>query len=191
MSRRRDERELARFDAEVRTWAGSAARELALDLFYDRERLTRPYGVGVVLDPGEKAWTEVPVRFNLDTEEPGGTQSEPGPAVSPWLVTSTRIVGRSSDSHLLGYRWEHVVGVRVGLCPGEEVVALDVTGEPLLRWFGPGVAPLAVAALFRLFGPASLLEHPGLAPLRDENGDRVGARPVDRAGVERWWRSRA
>ena len=30
---------------------------------------------------------------------------------------------------------------------------------------GHAVAPLAVAAVFRIYGPIGMIEHPGLAPL--------------------------
>jgi hypothetical protein len=88
------------------------------------------------------------------------------PAVRPWLVTSDRVVGRLADDRLYGYRWEQAVGARVDLTAGSEVVMLDIDGEPKLVWSGPAVAPLAVAAIFRFYGPIGVIEHPGLAPLR-------------------------
>ena len=66
MNRRKDAKALARWDDEARRWATATGRDLALDLYYNRETAALPYGVGVVLDPGEKLWAEVPVRFNLD-----------------------------------------------------------------------------------------------------------------------------
>jgi len=65
-----------------------------LDLYYDRETATRPYGVGVVLDPGERVWAEVPVTFNLDWTPPAKPGEQAQPAVRSWLVTSGRVVGR-------------------------------------------------------------------------------------------------
>ena len=38
--------------------------------------------------------------------------------------------------------------------------------NPHLIWTGPAVAPLAVAAVFHLYGPIGVLEHPGLVTLR-------------------------
>ena len=70
MSRRKDAKALARWDDEARQWATATGRDLALDLYYNRETAARPYEVGVVLDPGEKVWAEVPVRFNLDWTPP-------------------------------------------------------------------------------------------------------------------------
>ncbi|MGH9107200.1 MAG: hypothetical protein ACRDZX_15495 [Acidimicrobiales bacterium] len=119
-----------------------------------------------MLDPGEKVWAEVPVRFNLDWTAPAKPGEQAPPAVRPWLVTSGRVVGRLADDRLHGYRWERAVGVRVDLTAGREAVVIDIEGEPTLIWSGPGVAPMAVAAIFHLYGPAAMIEHPGLAPLR-------------------------
>ena len=166
MHKRKDAKALARWEHDIRQWATSAGRDLALDLYYGRDRTDRPYNVGVVLDFGEKVWAEVPVRFNLDWAPPTKTGEQAPPTVRPWLVTSCRVIGRLADERLHGYRWENAVGVRVDLAAGRDVVSLDVEGQPPLIWTGPGVAPMAVAAIFRLYGPAAMIEHPGLAPLR-------------------------
>jgi len=166
VSRRKDAKALDRWDTEARQWATATGRDLALDLYYNRETATRPYGIGVVLDSGEKAWAEVPVRFNLDQPpliKPGEHAQS---SVRPWLVTSARVVGRLTDDRLHGYRWEMAVGARVDLTPGREVVSLDVETEPTLIWTGAAVAPLAVAAVFHLYGALAMIDHPGLAPLR-------------------------
>jgi hypothetical protein len=118
-----------------------------------------------VLDPGEKVWAEVRVRFNLDWAPTEKAGQEPQPAVRSWLVTSGRVVGRLADDRLHGYRWDSAVGVRVNLTPRSEAVSLDINDEPALLWLGPCVAPMAVAAIFHLYGPAALIEHPGLTPL--------------------------
>jgi hypothetical protein len=168
MSKRKDAKALARWDDEARQWATATGRDLALDLYYNRETATLPYGVGVVLDAGEKVWAEVPVRFNLDWIPPVKPGEHGQPAVRSWLVTSDRIVGRLADDRLHGYRWEKAVGARVDLTSGREVVSLDIDCEPTLLWTGPAVAPMAVAAVFHLYGPLAVIQHPGLAPLRDD-----------------------
>jgi hypothetical protein len=172
MSRRKQVKALERWSEEARRWALAAGRDLALDLYNNRDSIVRPYEVGVVLDPGEKVWTETPVQFNLDWSPPGRAGQKVEPAVRPWLVTSDRLVGRLADDLLYGYRWERAVGARVDLTPGREVVRLDIEGEPTLMWSGPAVAPLAVAAVFHLYGPIGVLEHPGLVTLRVEPGCR-------------------
>jgi hypothetical protein len=166
MSRRKDAKALARWDDEARQWATATGRDLALDLYYNRETATLPYGVGVVLDPGERVWAEVPARFNLDWTPPVKPGEFRQPPIRSWLVTSARVVGRLADDRLHGYRWERAVGARVDLTPGREVVSLDIDGEPTLIWTGPAVAPMAVAAVFHLYSPLAMIEHPGLAAVR-------------------------
>jgi hypothetical protein len=167
VSRRKDAKALARWDDEARGWATATGRSLALDLYHGRETTTQPYGVGVVLDPDEKLWAEVPVRFNLDREPSSVRTGEHAqPAVRSWLVTSDRCVGRLADDRLHGYRWDKAVGARVDLTPGREVVSLDIDSEPTLIWSGPAVAPMAVAVVFHLYGPLAMIQHPGLAPVR-------------------------
>lgn len=165
MSRRRANRQIAAWETATRTWATTAARDLALDLYHSRSAGLRPYDVGVVLDPDETVWVEVPARFNLDQPQPqppAGAQ----PPIRPWLVTSRRVVGRLGNGSLCGYRRETMVALRVSVAPGSEQLAVDIDGTPPLVWAGPGIAPMAVSAVFHLHGPAALLDHPGLAPLR-------------------------
>ncbi len=42
-------------------------------------------------------------------------------------------------------------------------------------WKGPGITPLAVVAVWHLHGPQAMIEHPGLAVLRQAPGDTEGA----------------
>jgi hypothetical protein len=106
-SKRKAIKARAQRDDQARLWATHAGRVLALDLYHGRHTATRPYGVGVVLDHGETAWSEVPVRFNRDWPPPlGAGQRVVMPAIRPWLVTSGRVVGRLADHNLYGYRWE-------------------------------------------------------------------------------------
>jgi hypothetical protein len=166
MSKRKDAKAAAQWNLEARQWATAAGRDLALNLYYNQPTAALPYGVGVVLDPGETVWAEVPVRFNLDWPPPAKPDQHPLPRVSSWLVTSARVVGRLADDRLHGYRWENAVGVRVDLTPGREAVSLDLDNEPTLIWTGSALAPLAVAAVFQLYGPLAMIQHPGLAAVR-------------------------
>ena len=187
MSKRADGKAVARWEHDTRQWTIDTGRDLALDLYYDLDRAPRPYGVGVVLDPAEKVWAEVPVRFNLDWTPLAKPGEQAQPAIRPWLVTSGRVVGRLADDRLHGYRWEKAVGVRVDLTTGREAVIVDIENEPTLMWSGPGIAPMAVAAIFHLYGPAAMIDHPGLAPLRaapdsPHAPDQLGGHNVDRRG---------
>jgi hypothetical protein len=44
MSRRKDAKALARWEDETRRWATATGRNLALDVYYDRETATKPHG---------------------------------------------------------------------------------------------------------------------------------------------------
>jgi hypothetical protein len=84
----------------------------------------------------------------------------------PWLVTSQRVAGRLQSDILRWWEWDQVIGVRVDLTPGRERVCLDIDRSKPVYFDGPGVAPLAVATVYRLHGPLAVIEHPGLALLR-------------------------
>ena len=92
--------------------------------------------------------------------------SKPHRPSAPGWSPPGRVVGRLADDRLHGYRREKAVGVRVDLTTGREAVTIDIEGEPTLIWSGPGIAPMAVAAIYQLYGAAAMIEHPGLAPLR-------------------------
>jgi hypothetical protein len=166
VSKRKAAKALAQWEDAARQWATSTARDLALDLYYDRQTAIQPYGIGVVLDPGEKVWAELPATFNLDWPPDLNFAGQPQPAIRSWLVTSARVVGRLADDRLHGYRWDSAVGARVDLTPGSELVSVDIENQPDLIWTGPAVAPMAVATVFKLYGPVAMIEHPGLAKLR-------------------------
>jgi hypothetical protein len=163
VTKRKQRRELARWENDTRQWAHQAARSLALSMVSGQPAPATPYGIGVVLDPGERVWAECPVRFLQEILPANGP---PTPPVRPWLVTSDRIVGRLGDDHLYGWRWEHIRGCRVDLTASHELVALDVDDFSAIHWTGSGVAPLAVAAVYRLHGEQALIDHPGLAAIR-------------------------
>lgn len=169
-SKRKQARDLARWEDATRQWATEVARDLALDLYSGRETTARPFHVGVVLDPGERVLIETPLASSGDGPAGPSAPSAAQPYVRPWLVTNYRVVGRLSDERLHGWRWEHIVGCRVDLAPGRETVALELDGQHPLVWTGPGAPPLAVAAVFYLHGPRAMIEHPGLAPIREPPG---------------------
>jgi hypothetical protein len=171
-SKRKQGRELGRWEAATRTWAQHTARALAMALYCDNDTGARPFGVGVVLDPGERVLVETPLCFSADVPIAPAEAATASPLQLPaprsWLVTNHRIVARLSCDRLHGWRWEHMVGCRVDLTPGQEVVALDLNCERPLIWTGPGVAPFAVAAVYRLYGLLAMVQHPGLAVIRQQ-----------------------
>ena len=163
MTNRKHHKTLARWEEQTRQWAYEIARNLVLSMVCGQTTPTTPYGIGVVLDPGERVWTECPVRFLQEALAPGMPTLAP---VRPWLVTSDRIVGRLGDDRLYGWRWEHIRGCRVDLSASAEFVTADLDDGSRLDWTGPGVAPLGVAAVYRLHGRQSLVDHPGLTAIR-------------------------
>jgi hypothetical protein len=54
-----------------------------------------------------------------------------------------------------------MVGCPVDLTPDSELVSVDLADGSITHWTGPGVAPLAIIAIARLYGPIFLLDHPG------------------------------
>lgn len=163
MTNRKQRKALARWEYEAREWAHQTARDLVMSMINGQPSPATPYGIGVVLDPGEQVWAECPVRFIQENPSAAGPFLPP---IRPWLVTSNRIVGRLGDDRLYGWRWESARGCRVDLSAVPEFVTLDTHDGSRLDWIGPGVAPVAVAAIYRLHGRQALVDHPGLAAIR-------------------------
>lgn len=174
MTKRQQRRALAQWECDTRQWAHQTARDLVLAMVSGQPAAVTPYRIGVVLDPGEQVWAECPVQF---LEEPIPADGEVARPVRTWLVTSERIVGRLGDDCLYGWRWEHTRGCRVDVSDSAEFVSLDRGDGSHLEWAGAGVAPLAVAAVFRLHGYNALLDHPGLAAIRVGDSSTSQRRP--------------
>ncbi|MGD0044763.1 MAG: hypothetical protein ABSE84_30900, partial [Isosphaeraceae bacterium] len=120
-TKRRDTKALARWNDEARRWATAAGRDLALDLYYDRETAVPPYRVGVVLDPGEKVWAELPVRFNLDWT-PLPSITERGFPIRRLMTSAARMTSPARSP--FGYLVEALVG------HSDSDAALHGTGGP-------------------------------------------------------------
>jgi hypothetical protein len=163
VTKRKQRKALARWEDDTRQWAQKTARNLILSMVTGQPTAATPYRIGVVLDPGEQVWTECRVRF---LQEILHSDRPTVPPARLWLVTSDRIVGRLGDDRLYGWRWEHIRGCRVDLTASLEHVTLDPDNSSRLDWTGPGSAPLAVAAVYRLHGRQALLDHPGLSTIR-------------------------
>jgi hypothetical protein len=177
MSKRRDRKAMDRWEESTRRWAVEAARDLAIAVYQGEPFPAPPYRIGVVLGQQESAWVECPARFNLDTALSSTGPTGPAP-YRPWLITSERIVGRLGDDRLYGYRWDQVFGCRLDLAEAGESLALDVDGKSPLIWKGAGVAPMAVAAVYRLHGLQGLLDHPGLSVLRVSHSSQFEHKPT-------------
>jgi hypothetical protein len=178
MSKRKQRKALAQWENGTRQWAHQAARDLVLSLVSGHPMPATPYRIGVVLSPGEHVWVECPVGFLQEKVPSVGLIMPP---VRPWLVTSDRIVGRLGDDHLYGWPWEDMRGCRVGTSLSAEFVALDRYDGSRLDWSGPGIAPLAVAAVYKLHGREALLRHPGLGAVRLQGHRTPQTRPTPMA----------
>jgi len=167
----RDKHRLARWEnmERERERAAEVARSLAVELLRGTPPPVPPYTVGLVLWEGEQTWTEVIARCSADSNVPaaqGRVREPPVPPLTAWLVTSHRVAGRFRNGTVHWWRWADMVGVQVDLTPHREVVQLDQGSQPPVWWTGAGVAPLSVAAVCHLHGPAAVIDHPGLAVLR-------------------------
>jgi hypothetical protein len=173
-----------RRETRTREQASVLARQLAVALSSGTPVGPTPYSVGLVLDADEQVWAQVPARCSADG--PARPGDEKGPRrEADWLITNQRIAGRFYEETLRWYTWAGCVGCQVDLTPGREVVSLDFPGlAGPVHWRGPGVAPLAVAAVVKLHGANAALDHPGLAALRQAAGARAPAgREELRAGA--------
>ena len=61
LSERRARRRQAQWQSQIRTWAITTGRSLALDFCHDQPLPVQPYTVGLVLWDGEQPWVEAPV----------------------------------------------------------------------------------------------------------------------------------
>lgn len=171
----RQRRELARWEATTRAWAADTGRHLAITLHRGEPPPVRPCDVGLVLWDNETVWAELPARCSADTPLPlehvpaRQRDRSPQPRITDWLITNFRVAGRLYPDILRWWQWSQVVGMKANLASGQEYVQLDLplSSDPV-RWWGAGVAPLAVAAVYCLHGTDALLDHPGLLPLRQQ-----------------------
>ena len=77
-----------RREAQIRAQASAIARQLAVDLYSDRRAGPTPYRVGVVLQPGEQVWAQVPGRCSADQP---ASRRDAQPRDTEWLITSLRV----------------------------------------------------------------------------------------------------
>jgi hypothetical protein len=143
-------------------------------------------GAGVVLQPGESPWVHARARLATWDTHVVQVSSRRGRwwgrrvenvaremtlrgwqdrGEGDWLITSLRLVGRTRpDGELTSIWWSDLAGIQLDL--GADTVHLDGNNGWRGELIGPGVAPIAVAAVAAGHGPEALLVHPGLARLR-------------------------
>jgi hypothetical protein len=158
------------------------ARRLALDLYHGRPGPLGPYEIGLALEPGEVLYRQVWAPYwtlGTPTElvDGYGRVKVVPPAWRAWgwchtVITSQRLATRlaADGGRLVSNWWPSIAGVQVDL--GCHLVALDDrAGSWRGAYGGPAAAIMAVAAIERVHGPAALVHHPALAPLRDKLAD--------------------
>ena len=80
-----------------------------------------------------------------------------------WLATSARLYGRARDGEIFSIWWACLDSLEVDLAVDRVVLGTDAWRAQLI---GPGVAPIAVAAVAACHGTAALPAHPGLTRLQ-------------------------
>jgi hypothetical protein len=185
------------------------ARNLALSIATNQPLPVAHYDIGVILQPGELPWQRAWARLAVWTTQScyvqhtrvgwwGYSARTSGRQVSTagwqevgiidWLITSKRLVGRRpGDGRLESIWWAGLVGAQADL--ETEAVCLDSHNGWRGRLTGPGVAPIAVAAIAACHGPQAMLDHPGLGRLRDRakprpSHDRAPLLAIARRGQE-------
>jgi hypothetical protein len=143
-----------------RTEAYHDARALALELARGVPSARfDPMTAGVVLQPGEMVYRQVPLWIRVQQD---GYWAEA--SFADVLVTDVRLLCRFASGSLISLWWSGIVGLNVDL--DAEHITLDFgDGEPV-NLAGAHVAPLAVLGIASVFGKESMLTHPSLAPLR-------------------------
>jgi hypothetical protein len=181
------ERKVPRLSWRLRSVAREDARNLALSIVTGRPAPVAHYDIGVILEPGEVPWQRARARLSVWTTQScyvqhtragcwGYSARSSGREVTTanwrdvgvidWLITSKRLVGRlPGDARMESIWWGGLVGAQVDL--DTERVLLDSHNGWRGRLTGPGVAPIAVAAVAICQGQRAMLEHPGLGRLRD------------------------
>jgi hypothetical protein len=139
------------------------ARLLALELA--RGQSSFPFDAmhaGVVLQPGEVAYRQVPAMYNHLGDDGLFGWTERTPVMV--LVTDERAFIRWPDGSLISLWWNSVQGFEANL--QAETLILDYgDGQPRCL-AGPAVPVIAVAGIAAIYGADALLRHRSIAPLR-------------------------
>jgi hypothetical protein len=148
-----------------------------------------PYEIGLALDPGEILYRQVTARYwtlgrSTELVDGYGRARTLPPAWRDWgwcptVVTSRRLATRlaADGGRLVSNWWASIAGVQVDL--SRDVVVMDDRASSWRGAYGgPAATVIAVAAVERVHGPAALVHHPALAPLRASANRDVGPPPA-------------
>jgi hypothetical protein len=164
------------------------AQGLARAIIEDRPDPTAHLAAGVVLQQGEDAWLQISGRLAVRASQPAwmvypqlswlGRRPRNVARETPaerwqdygqidWLVTSQRVVGRlPARSEIFSVWWSGLVGVDIDL-KRDRIVLNAVNGWTGMLG-GPGLAPIAVAAVAMCHGLEALRVHPALEKVRQQ-----------------------
>jgi len=146
--------------ARDRTEAYYDARALAIELFHGAPSARfDQMAAGVVLQPGETAYRQVPIWIRVQQD---GLWA--GASLAEVVVTDLRLLCRFGSGSLVSLWWSGLVGLRVDLAA--EHIILDFGDGQLVNLSGPLVAPVAVVGIASVYGMEAMLTHPGLARIR-------------------------
>ena len=143
-----------------RTEAYRDARALAIELARGEPSTAfDPMAAGVVLQPGETVYRQVPLWIRVQQD---GTWA--GASFADVIVTDLRLLCRFASGRLSSLAWNAVAGLDVDLV-AEHVVLDFGDGQPV-GLSGAQVAQVSVAVIASIYGIRGLLGHPALAALR-------------------------
>ena len=146
--------------ARDRAAAHHDARALALELARgEPSARSDPMRAGVVLQPGETIYRQLPIWIRVQEEGRWADASS-----ADVLVTDRRLLCRFATRRLFSLWWGGLAGLSVDLA-AEHIVLDYADGQPI-DLSGPRVAPVAVAVIASIYGIQGLLGHPALATLR-------------------------
>lgn len=143
-----------------RTEAYHDARALAIELARGEPSTAfDPMAAGVVLQPGEIVYRQVPLWIRVQQD---GTWADA--SFADVIVTDLRLLSRFKSRRLTSLWWSGIVGLHVDLAA--EHIVLDFGDPQPVCLSGPLVAPVAVVGIASVYGTEAILTHHALALLR-------------------------
>jgi hypothetical protein len=118
-----------------------------------------PMAAGVVMQPGETAYRQVPIWIRVQQDGRWADAS-----LADAVVTDGRLLFRFATGHLASLWWSGIVGLNVDLA-AEHIVFDFGDGQPV-SLSGVHVAQVSVAVVASVYGPEAMLTHEALAVLR-------------------------
>jgi hypothetical protein len=151
-----------------RTEAFHDARALAIEIARGEPSMRYdPMKEGVVLQPGETVYRQVPLWIRV---RQAGRWAEASHA--DVIVTDMRLLCRFATGGISLLWWNGVVAIDVDLTL-EQVVIDYGDGQPV-SLSGPWVVPAAVAGVAAIYGIRALVDHPALTLLRRMGSGAAG-----------------